>query len=186
MGGRTLRNIFVLCTGRCGSVTFIEACRHITNYSSAHESLSHAVGAARFAYPAQHIEADNRLSWVLGRLERVYGDNAFYVHLTRDTMATARSFLKRFDSGIMQAYRSSILMGAPKKSANIDPLDFCVDYCETVNSNIEAFLRNKTYKMSFALERASSDFSEFWRLIGAQGDIDAALAQWEIRHNASA
>ncbi|MBN7118790.1 hypothetical protein [Ectopseudomonas oleovorans] len=181
-----MRNVFVLCTGRCGSVTFIEACRHITNYSSAHESLSHAVGAARFAYPAGHIEADNRLSWVLGRLDRVYGDEAFYVHLTRDTMATARSFLKRFDSGIMQAYRGSILMGAAKKSAGVDPLDFCVDYCETVNANIESFLKSKTHTMKFALERASSDFVEFWERVGAQGDINSALAQWQVRHNASA
>lgn len=181
-----MRNVFVLCTGRCGSVTFVEACRHITNYSSAHESLSHAVGAARFAYPSVHIEADNRLSWLLGRLDKAYGDNAFYVHLTRDTMATARSFLKRYDSGIMHAYKSSILMGAAKKSADVDPLDFCVDYCETVNANIESFLRNKTHTMNFALERAGSDFVEFWERVGAQGDIDSALAQWQTKHNASA
>lgn len=181
-----MRNVFVLCTGRSGSVTFIEACRHITNYTAAHESLSHAVGAARFAYPPNHIEADNRLSWLLGRLDAVYGDDAFYVHLTRDTMSTARSFLKRYDSGIMHAYKSSILMGAAKKSAEVDPLDFCVDYCNTVNANIELFLQNKTRKMNFALERASSDFAEFWQRIGAQGDMDNAMAQWQTKHNASA
>lgn len=181
-----MRNVFVLCTGRCGSVTFIEACRHINNYSAAHESLSHAVGAARFAYPARHIEADNRLSWVLGRLDREYGNDAFYVHLTRDTMATARSFLKRYDSGIMHAYKGSILMGALKKSKEIDPLDFCVDYCETVNSNIEAFLKDKSNKMKFRLECAPSDFSEFWDRVGAQGNINSALETWQIRHNASA
>lgn len=181
-----MRNVFVLCTGRSGSVTFIEACRHITNYTAAHESLSHAVGAARFGYPPNHIEADNRLSWLLGRLDAVYGDDAFYVHLTRDTMATARSFLKRYDSGIMHAYKSSILMGAAKKSAEVDPLDFCVDYCNTVNANIELFLQNKTRKMNFALERASSDFAEFWQRIGAQGDMDNAMAKWQTKHNASA
>ncbi|WP_197673511.1 hypothetical protein [Pseudomonas pohangensis] len=180
-----MRNVFVLCTGRCGSVTFIEASRHITNYSSAHESLSHAVGAARFAYPPGHIEADNRLSWVLGRLDKAYGDDAFYVHLARDKMAAARSFLKRYDAGIMNAYKSAILMGAAKKSADVEHLDFCVDYCETVNSNIQLFLRNKTHKMNFALERASSDFAELWERVGAQGDFNAALEQWQTKHNAS-
>lgn len=40
--------------------------------------------------------------------------------------------------------------------------------------------------MNFALERASSDFAEFWQRIGAQGDMDNAMAQWQTKHNASA
>ncbi|ERI50955.1 hypothetical protein N878_01560 [Pseudomonas sp. EGD-AK9] len=76
-------------------------------------------------------------------------------------------------------------MGALKKSADVDPLDFCVDYCETVNSNIEAFLKNKTHKMNFALERAAADFADFWERIGARGDLESALGQWQVRHNAS-
>ncbi|MEJ1383421.1 MAG: hypothetical protein RPV21_03475, partial [Candidatus Sedimenticola sp. (ex Thyasira tokunagai)] len=66
-------NIFILNTGRCGSTTFIEACRHITNYSAAHESRIQLIGDRRLAYPQNHIEADNRLSWLLGRLEHTYG-----------------------------------------------------------------------------------------------------------------
>ncbi len=86
-------NVFVLCTGRCGSSTFIEACHHIANYTSAHESRSSLLGAERLAYPAQHIEADNRLSWLLGRLDAAYGDSAFYVHLQRNHPDTAASFV---------------------------------------------------------------------------------------------
>ena len=55
-------NVFVLCTGRCGSTTFACACRHIENYTAAHESRSHLAGPERFAYPEDHIEVDNRLS----------------------------------------------------------------------------------------------------------------------------
>lgn len=55
-------NVFVLNSGRCGSTTFIAACRHITNYSSGHESRATLIGEERLAYPTQHIEADNRLS----------------------------------------------------------------------------------------------------------------------------
>ena len=48
-------NVFVLNTGRCGSMTFVEACRPITNFSSAHESRCAKLGAERFAYPDNHI-----------------------------------------------------------------------------------------------------------------------------------
>src|SRR5438132_14275765 len=108
-------NVFVLCTGRCGSQTFIKACSHLSNYSSAHESRMPLLGPERLRYPINHIEADNRLSWLLGRLDKAYADEAFYVHLIRDEEAVAASFVRRYDSGIMQAYRDpGILMGLSK------------------------------------------------------------------------
>ena len=63
-------NIFVLNTGRCGSTTFIKACQHIRNYTALHESRANRIAEQRLAYPRDHIEADNRLSWFLGRLDR--------------------------------------------------------------------------------------------------------------------
>lgn len=54
--------------------------RHCTNYTAGHETLRPRLGDERFAYPAYHVEADNRLAWLLGRLERHYGKDAFYVH----------------------------------------------------------------------------------------------------------
>jgi hypothetical protein len=64
------RNIFLLCTGRCGSSTFIKAASHIINYSAGHETQTQHLGQKRFDYANHHIEADNRLSWLLGRLEK--------------------------------------------------------------------------------------------------------------------
>jgi len=84
-------NVFVLCAGRCGSVTFIEVAKHVCNYIAGHETRTALNGHARFAYPVGHIEADNRLSWLLGRLDDRYGDEAFYVHLQRDILDTARA-----------------------------------------------------------------------------------------------
>ena len=92
-------NVFVLCTGRSGSTTFYRACRHITNYSAGHELNTSEVGRARLDYPEDHIEVDNRLSWLLGRLDQAYGDRAFYVHLTREEEPTARSFDRRGRAG---------------------------------------------------------------------------------------
>ena len=177
-------NIFVLCTGRCGSTTFVEACRHITNYSAAHESRKRLLGRERVNYPPNHIEADNRLTWFLGRLEKAYGDSGIYVHLRRSDLETAQSFVKRwkYKFGIIGAYSSGVL-GGPSPEDSL--LDVCLDYCDTVNSNIEAFLANKTKKMVFSLENAKEDFAKFWDLIGAEGDFAAALSEWSKDYHSS-
>jgi hypothetical protein len=175
-------NVFILNSGRCGSTTFIRACSHITNYSSAHESRLHLTGDARLAYPDAHIEADNRLSWYLGRLDDAFGDKAFYVHLKRDTADTASSFARRADFGIMQAYREGILLGGePGQGA----MDIALDYLDTVERNIAHFLADKTRKMTVELEQAKPQFPEFWQRIGAEGDLDAALREWDVAYNAS-
>ncbi|HEV2763103.1 MAG TPA: hypothetical protein VGV38_08920 [Pyrinomonadaceae bacterium] len=175
-------NVFVLCTGRCGSTTFVEACRHARNYTAAHESRAGLLGDARLSYPPNHIEADNRLSWFLGRLESAYGDEAFYVHLKRDELATARSFVPRYDSGIIRAYRSDILLGG---APDADPLAVCLDYCATVNANIESFLRGKSRTAIVSLENVKEDFENFWHAVGARGDLRAALSEWDNFYNAS-
>ena len=124
-------NIFVLCTGRCGSTTFTRACEHITNFSSSHESLCKFLGVERFEYPKNHIEVDNRLSWLIGRLDKAYGDEAFYVHLKREDSLVAKSFTKRYGGGIIKAYRGNgIIMGLPEA---IDSMSVSLDYCRTVN-----------------------------------------------------
>jgi hypothetical protein len=176
-------NIFVLNTGRCGSTTFIMACRHITNFTCAHESRTGLLGADRFDYPENHIEADNRLSWLLGRLDKTYGDNAVYIHLKRNDNDTALSLIKRYSRGIMRAYRNAgILL---KLSRDSDPMAVALDYCHTVNSNIELFLKDKTRRMEINLENIERDFTAFWDFIGAEGDIKAALAEFEQHYHAT-
>ncbi len=176
-------NVFVLCTGRCGSMTFIKACSHIENYTAAHESRSGFLGEDHFRYPGNHIEADNRLSWFLGRMEKAYGDDAFYVHLVRNHLDTARSFAYRYNHGIIRAYRTAIVYGCSPEAA---AFDVCADYCETVNANITMFLKDKSHKMSLSLENAKEDFRVFWRLIAAEGNLSAALKEWDIAYNATA
>lgn len=177
----THKNIFILCTGRCGSKTFIMACKHIMNFSSAHESRRDMLGEGRLDYPKNHIEADNRLSWFLGRLDSHYGNNAIYVHLKRDSKATAISYSKRlFSNGIMSAYKKGIFMTLPESISN---LSIALDLCNTVNSNIELFLKDKDKKMEFNIENAKEDFLRFWELIGAEGDIEAAFLEFETCYN---
>ncbi|MFN2354327.1 MAG: hypothetical protein ABR512_07365 [Desulfopila sp.] len=175
-------NVFVLCTGRCGSHTFIQACRHITNYTAGHEIRSRFLGDERLNYPANHIEADNRLAWFLGRLDATYGDEAFYVHLTRDRLRNGASLGRYMHMGILKAYTDGILM---RSSYQNDPLEFGLDFYDNVNMNILLFLKDKSHTMDFTLENAAEDFRIFWERIGAQGDLDAALGEWTRTYNKS-
>ncbi len=175
-------NVFILNSGRCGSTTFIKACQHITNYTAAHESLLSNTGPQRFDYPGNHIEADNRLSWLLGRLDNKYANNAFYVHLTRNNNDVATSFSKRINFGILKAYEQGILM---HERHLVPSEDIAKDYIETVESNIKLFLKDKTNKMDISIETVKKDFTQFWNNIGAEGDLEKALEEWDIKHNAS-
>lgn len=176
-------NVFVLCTGRCGSTTFARACSHIRNFSAAHESRTGRLGDDRLRYAPQHIEIDNRLAWLLGRLEAAYGPKAFYVHLQRNRSEVAASFARRANRGIMRAYGGDgILLGL---SSDTDALELAFDYIDTVTANITAFLRDKPHRLAFPLEQARTVFPEFWARIGAEGDLGAALDEFGVRHNAS-
>lgn len=175
-------NVFILNSGRCGSTTFIKSCQHIKNYTAAHESLITKIGAQRLDYPVDHIEADNRLSWFLGRLDRTYGETAYYVHLTRNKEDSTTSLSKRIDFGIMKAYEQGILMhGEHEAPAH----DIAGDYIDTIESNIKLFLRDKTNKMDVSLENIRIDYERFWTNINASGDLKLALKEWDINYNAS-
>jgi len=174
-------NVFILSTGRCGSVTFSKACKYISNYSSGHEERSRLLGNDRIDFPKNHIEIDSRLCWFLGRLEKKYGDDAFYVHLKRDRKKVAESYDKRWFkiTGIMDAYTRGIVMSEDRN------LKYCYDYVDTVNENIEAFLKNKSKKTIINIENIQEDFKTFWTMIEAEGDLEQALASFEIKHNAT-
>ena len=73
-------------------------------------------------------------------------------------------------------------MGLPEGS---DPISVSLDYCNTVNSNIALFLKDKSKKMNFELEKAKEKFEDFCALIGAEGDIDSAIKEFDISYNKS-
>lgn len=175
-------NIFVLCTGRCGSATFTRACAAMTNFTAGHESRAQLIAPDRFAFPPGHIEIDNRLTWHLARLEAAFPE-AWYVHLHRNEDEVVDSYDRRWTSpvAIMPAYRNGILKLAP----TCEPRDIVRDMVRNALATIDAFLVGKSRVMDFPLEDAARRFPEFWRWIGAEGDLDAALETWTVRHNAS-
>lgn len=174
-------NVLVLTTGRSGSLTFAEACRHISNYTTGHETRVGLVGRERLNYPDRHIEVDNRLAWFPGRMEAAFGDSAFYVHLLRDDEATAASHVKRWNKPAMQSYRKGILWDVDPET---DRLDLARDLTLTMNTNIEHFLRDKSKTMRIDIETAGEAFPEFWERIGAEGDLEAALRELRVHHHA--
>ncbi|MEZ6101298.1 MAG: hypothetical protein R3E01_20395 [Pirellulaceae bacterium] len=176
-------NVFVLSTGRCGSTTFVKACQHIRNFSCGHETRAQLIGEEHFDYPPDHIESDNRLSWFLGDLDQRFGKDAFFVHLTRDRDYVAQSYARRMDIGILNGYARGILM---EPAADLySSINLARDYCDTVNHNIEMFLKDKPHRMDVRVESVEVDFRHFWDWIGATGDLDAALAEWDTPHNAT-
>ena len=177
--------VIVLCTGRCGSTTLSKACAHFTNFSAGHETRTHLTGPDRFDFGENRIEIDNRLAWLLGRLDAVWGDRAAYVHLSRNPEEVAASFAARAHQGILKAYRTDILSRSRYKSRGVPVIEFCRDYVENVTRNIELFLRDKTHVMEMTLETMESDFDRFTGWIGAEGDLDAARAELRITHNAT-
>lgn len=174
-------NVFVLSTGRCGSKTFAKACSHIENFSSSHESRIGRL-EKRVKYPDNHIEVDNRLSWFLGRIDKKYGKDAFYVHQKRNRNDTAKSLSRgSYKRGIVQAYREKIIiLGDDWSSVKV-----CKHFYDTVNSNIESFLKDKPNSIEFNIESAERDFREFWESIGAEGDLSSALHEWDRKYHAS-
>lgn len=178
-------NIFVLCTGRCGSTTIARACAHATNWTAGHETRSHLLGMDRLAYPPGHIEADNRLSWMLGRLEAAYGPKAAYIHLTRDPESVARSYAARAAYGIMRAYAQGIVFPSADAAAPRPVLDDARDMVATVTANIDAFLVSKPHVMRLTTEALTRDLPALWDWAGMSGRLDLALQECSIRHNES-
>ena len=179
--------VFVLSTGRCGSQTFERACRHLTNYTAGHETRKGRLAPDRFAYPDQHIESDNRLSWFLGTLGSTFDpDQTFYVHLTRDREQVAASYLARWDRAyrpsMIRAFGHALLMRR-RTWPEEQRMEVCRFYVDTVNDNIAAFLPTQRHTLTGDIAEGGSWFPEFLDRIGAEGDLDAAVSEIGVRHH---
>jgi hypothetical protein len=179
--------VFVLSPGRSGSMTFAEACKHMTNYTAAHESRSAEIGDRRFDYPNRHIEVDNRLTWLLGGLAANEKPTDRFVWLRRDLEAVASSFLRRWAgtrrAGIIEAFAHAIIM-RPNDWPEEARADVARFYVETVEANIAEFLEDRDHMTVWLGSR--DDFAGFWKWVGAEGDLTAALTTWATPHNPSA
>ena len=170
--------VFVLCTGRCGSVTFARACSFIRNYTVGHESRWGRFGMDRLDYPENHIEVDNRLVWYLGLIDRIYGNEAFYVHLTRSRQHVIESFAQRHHRELMAGWRAIIDMemsGTPQQRA--------AEYVDCATAAIQSFLKDKPYWVPVPIEDAKCGFTRMCSVINASVDEVGAWSTLARRHN---
>lgn len=171
-------NIFVLCTGRCGSTTFQKACSHIKNYTVSHERNMSNIND-RFRYPKYHIEIDNRLVWFLGSLDKIYGKKPFYVHLFRNKTETAKSFApRRGPRNILLNFARGICFQKEYKN-----LPMAMKLVETVWDNIELFLRDKPNKIAIDIDNPEREFRQFWTKINAKGNFEKAREEFNWKYN---
>ncbi len=182
-----IMRVFILSTGRSGSLSFARACGEISNYTVGHESRSRRLGEARLDYPDGHIEADNRLAWFTGALDRRFGNEAFYVHLIRERKEVVESYNRRWVryGSLIRAYCEGIHQITIH---TLDPerrLEVVEDFYDRVNENISLFLKDKEKVLTMHLEQIQEEFPRFWDAIGAEGDLDRALGILETRHNRS-
>ena len=199
--------VFVLTTGRSGSATFARACHYATNYTSGHESRTGLTELEkRLDYPDQHIEADRHLAWMLGPLDRRFDAEVHYVHLVRDERQTALSWARRMpdneswirwlrvESGLMikrrvrQTFADVIghkLFGPARRLSPEEQYVAAVTYVRVVNANIEHFLRDKKSVSRIDIGSPKLAFQTFWDSIGATGQLDRSLREFDVLYNAS-
>lgn len=182
-------NVFVLTTGRSGSTTFAKACSHIENYTSAHES-KYRRPAGRLVYPDNHIEVDGRLQFFVGALVAGYPD-AYYVNLKRDVNACAESWAARWSSrSMLPNWWKTAFYDPIDTFGGLSPEDKKIAKAQNMVTVMQANIAYSLLpipehrKITIDIDRPSTNFKEFWKMIGAQGDRKAALAEFGTRHNA--
>lgn len=77
-------------------------------------------------------------------------------------------------------------LGRGRKTEDEDQdflIELSLDYTDTVNSNIELFLKDKDNKQTIHLEKIKEDFPLFWNNINAEGNLELALREWDNKYN---
>lgn len=188
--------VFVVGTGRCGSVTFARACEaSIENYTVGHETRARFASLGRLNYPDQHIESDHRLGFFVGSIRKRWRPSlTFFVHLRRDAEATAQSWAKRYNirGGLMPAFANGIVfrgMGTkrPPRPAHssFDPVECARLYVRTMNDQIECALQGHREKIELWIDDLDeSAAARFLQRIGAEGDSEEFVRRLREVHNA--
>lgn len=177
--------VFVTGTGRCGTVTFFQACRLIQNFTSGHESKAGCADKSRWVYPPDHIEVDPHIAWTLGSILQRYPD-AYYVHLQRRREEVVESWFRR---GIKPHSGAAPLMDVIFQTVSRrrrtdqyrESLGLLYD---VVNNNITQAL-HPVRSTHIWLHDLREGFAKFWDDIQAEGELALALEQLGRRWNAS-
>ena len=166
--------VFVTGTGRCGTTTFYQACRHITNYTSAHETEAGRIPS--YQYPDRHIEVSHLLVVGIPFIRQHFPDSV-WVHLTRSREACIQSIRGQLWGEVAAWSREWYLTDHPALvyEAAQAYYDRVIELCQVLLPDA----------ITIPIERAREWFPYFWHKIGAEGDMDAALNEFDRAYNPS-
>lgn len=68
-------------------------------------------------------------------------------------------------------------------SDKLDLMTVSLYCCNTVNQNIEHFLKDKTMKLTLYLESIHEQFPAFWSLVNADRNMKSALMEFRSKSN---
>lgn len=192
--------VFVVGTGRCGSVTFCKACEYIENFTVAHETVFNR--RDKLDWPDQYIAVEPSL-WPLVPLLRKRYPRLVLVHLVRRNRAEFIHSYRVLDSPPFigaKNYRIPEKDRLPEK-ANWEGAPPVIDvwaacyvgtpigeaerrellglYYDTVNTMV----RELRPDVTVTLEEPATGWRQLWRRIEALGDYEKSLAEWDVKHN---
>lgn len=167
--------VFVVGTGRCGTMSFAKACGHFTNFTAAHETQT-----ADLSFPDQHIESSAPLQVCLFELVDKYPD-AFFVHLWRMPDTCVPSLARCMKGDIMRAFSHTY-----HQVLGDDLLIVAARYYRFANESINLFLKHNVSsdrQMKINMESAWDRWPVFIQKIGAEGDLAASRNSWKTKFN---
>lgn len=131
-----------------------------------------------WSYPDNHIEISPAIAIAVPRLLEIYPE-AILVHLVRrreDCVASIARLLSE-DGRHFINYWGNLYTGKRYPEAGRRRIAAYL-YDSTV-----ALVRSCRPALEIQLEAAAETWPTFWDLVGADGDYQAGLAAWSIRHN---
>lgn len=168
--------VFVTGTGRCGSVSFREACRYADNYRTGHETR-----CGLLEYPDWFIEVNPQLRCCIPTIIGKYPE-AKWVHLVRRPEDCIPSLARLGHGSVMRAYES--LHRSVMQTNDLSDIAFRYYWAE--NDTIEAVLNHmlpETQRLTMRLETIQEQWGYFWEWIGAVGNFEASCMAWDVKRN---
>ena len=178
--------VFVIGTGRCGTVTLSKALALQFSYSVGHESRT-TLFKDRLCYPDNHIEVDNRLSWFTGLLREIYDpQETVFVHMRRDAHAVAMSYALRYrPGGLLHAFMHGIIQTTPGNATHEDRVHTSLLMVEAIQSQCELFLQSVPMAVTIDLEQPRDGIRLLCEYVHLQKYEDTFLDAMGQVHNAS-
>lgn len=175
--------VYVVGTGRCGSVTIAAALKEtVTNLTVGHETFAngHPSNMAYPGLPDDHIEVDHRLTFHLGPiLLDVMKGEAIVVWLRRNTEAVVRSWLRRFKvkGGMMRSWANGVAYFRPELRSADDLEHVARSYVTHVERHLQSVFEchEGADLVRLHIEKPEPGLRELWKLAGLEGDLDRCL-----------